>query len=246
MGSVEEIPLPPGFRSAVPFDRHKHKRRGIPPGAAQFARHLNVIYITAAEFARASHDFPLAFAREHSGKLVPIALTGLNEGENLFIDANGVWAPDVYCPAFIRRYPFFTATVADGTEQRALICVDERALTTDAPALINAAGEPTDRWREIELLIMEMDNEQRATAALCDRLVELDLLEPFEADFHPRGKPEVRVAGLLRVNEQRLHRLDETDIVALMRAGHLARIYAHLLSFENFNRLLNRHISATG
>jgi SapC len=237
-----EIPLPPGFRSAVPFDRQAHRRYGIPADAAKFARKLNIIYIATAEFARACHDFPIAFARDGTGNVVPLVLTGLDEATNLFIDERGAWAPGVYCPAFVRRYPFFTATIADDGAERALICVDENALSTDAPSLVDAAGEPTDRWREVELLVTEMDAEQRKTAALCSRLDELDLLEAFEADFHPRGRPEIRVAGLLRVNEQRLGRLHGDDLASLMRDGYLARIYAHLLSFENFNRLLNRYL----
>ncbi len=51
-----EIPLPAGYSSAKPFDRAKHKRLGVPRDAAKFARVLNVIYITTAEFPRACHD----------------------------------------------------------------------------------------------------------------------------------------------------------------------------------------------
>ena len=237
-----DIPLPPGYLSAAPFDKERHRRLGIRRDAAKFACVLNVIYITATEFPRACHDYPIAFARDAAENVVPLVVTGLDEAKNLFVDDSGTWARGSYCPAYVRRYPFFTATIADGPGERALICVDEKALSSSAPALVNASGEPTDRWREIELLVTEMDTDQRNTAALCTRIEELDLLEPFEADFRPRGKPPVRVAGLLRVNEQRLGRLDDTELARLMRDGDLGRIYAHLLSFENFNRLLNRYI----
>ena len=239
-----EIPLPAGYSSAIPFDRAKHKRLGIPQDAAKFARVLNVIYITTAEFPRACHDYPIAFVRDGTGNVVPIIVTGLSDGTNLFIDERGTWASDTYCPAFVRRYPFFTVTIVDGEQDQALICVDDKALSKDAPALINAAGKETDNWRAVELLVTEMDSEQQNTAALCASLDDLELLEPFEADFHPRGKPQIRVAGLLRVNERRLRSLNDADVLALLQKGHLARIYAHLLSFENFNRLLNRYIAA--
>ena len=238
-----KIPLPAGYASATPFDRAKHKRLGIPPDAAKFASALNVIYITTAEFSRACHDYSIAFVRDGTGNVVPIIVTGLADGTNLYIDEQGVWASDTYCPAFVRRYPFFTVTMAGATEDQALICVDEKALSRDAPALVNAAGEPTGKWRDVELLVTEMDSEQQNTAALCSSIEQLDLLEPFEADFHPRGKPQIRVAGFLWVNERRSRSLSETDVMALMRNGHLARIYAHLLSFENFNHLLNRYIA---
>jgi len=238
-----DIPLPAGYLAAAPFDRERHRRLGIPRDVGKFARALNVIYITTAEFPRACHDYPIAFARDGSGNVVPLIVTGLDDGTNLFVDEVGVWAADAYCPAYVRRYPFFTATIAQGGEEQALICVDEETLSKDAPALISASGEPTDRWRELELLITEMDTEQRKTNVFSARLGELDLLEPFEADFHPRGKPPVRVAGLLRVDEQRLRRLNESELASLMREGHLGRIYAHLLSLENFNRLLDRYVA---
>lgn len=240
------IPLPPGYLTAVPFDKAQHRCLGTAPDACGFARALNVVYLTSTEFPRACHDYPIAFAREASDRAVPVIVTGLNDGRNLFVDAHGLWAPGVYCPAYVRRYPFFTATIADGGEDRALICVDERALSADAPAFIDASGEATDRWREIEILITEMDSEQRKSELLCGRLDELGLLEPFEIDFHPRSMPPVRVGGLLRVNEQRLHRLTDEDLVGLMRAGLLGPVYAHLLSLENFNRLLNRYVDAAG
>ena len=90
-----------------------------------------------------------------------------------------------------------------------------------------------------------MDKEQRKTASLCKRLQELEMLEPFDADFHPRGLPEVRITGLRRVNEQRLRQLDGDVLHSLMRDGYLAPIYAHLLSFGKLNDLLNRHVSAS-
>ena len=239
-----DIALPPGFLSAAPFDREKHKRLGIRENAKAFAQHLNVVFVTAAEFPSACHDYPIAFAEDSPGIFTSVIITGLESGTNLYVDEQGAWLHDYYCPAYVRRYPFFTATINEDGNNRALVCVDDSALTADAPALVNARGEPTERWRELEVLVNEMDSEQRKTALLCQRLKELDLLEPFDADFHPRGLSEVRVTGLRRVSEQRLRQLNGDGLHSLMRDGHLARIYAHLLSFGKFTDLLNRHGSA--
>jgi hypothetical protein len=235
-----EIPLPPGYASAAPFDKSKHRRLGIRRTAASFARKLNAIYLTTAEFPRACHDYPIAFSRGAHRELMPIVITGVENDTNLFVDAKGYWLKGVYCPAYVRRFPFFTVTVAGADPESGLICVDEHELDAASPNLLDASGEPTDRWREIELLITEMDRAQRTTAALCGRIDELDLAEAFEADFHPRGKNEVRLSGLYRVNEQRLLKLSDAEQLSLLREGHLARIYAHLLSLENMNRLLDR------
>ncbi|MFT4563242.1 MAG: hypothetical protein ACI9BW_002996 [Gammaproteobacteria bacterium] len=237
-----KIPLPPGYLSAAPFDREHHRKLGVRDGPATFASGLNVIYLSAAEFPLACHYFPIVFAREQAENLVPVALTALDPGSNLFIDALGNWDPQTYCPAYVRRYPFFSATVLNEGKEQSLICVDERGLSSSAPPLINAQGNPTDRFREQELLISEMIKQQQDTERFCRSLFEHDLLEPLEADFHPRGMAEIRVAGLFRVTEQRLRNVHSDSLQALLKQGDLAKIYAHLLSFENFNRLLNRHV----
>lgn len=240
-----DIPQPPGYGSAVPFDKEKHRRLGIASRRALFARHLSFIYVTTAEFPRASRDYPLTFVRDGRGIAAPIIVTGLEPETNLFIDDEGSWSAEHYCPAYVRRYPFFTVTL-DNPENPAgegLICVDESALVRGVDNLIDASGQVTEAWRKFEVLITEMDREQRVTEKFCNTLDELDLFESFDADFHPRGKSPVRVAGLLRVNEKRLLEIDESVQVSLLRDGHLARIYAHLLSLENFNRLLDRYVS---
>jgi hypothetical protein len=237
-----KIPLPPGYVSAAPFDREQHQRLGILPNAARFARRLNVVYLTAAEFPPASHDYPIVFAREDSGDLVPVALTALEQDSNLFINSSGAWNEKAYCPAYIRRYPFFTATVLRDGINQSLVCVDENGLSKSTPPLISARGEPTKHWREVEILITEVNNQQQDTLRFCEYLSELDLFEPFEVDFHPRGMPEIRVAGLFRISEQKLREVAAEQLQQLLYRGYLARIYAHLLSFENFNRLLSRHV----
>lgn len=238
-----DIPQPPGYGSAVPFDKDKHRQLGVGPRNAAFARHLNFLYLTTAEFPRACHDYPIAFVRDAHGVIVPIIITGLESESNLFIDKAGAWSANHYCPAYVRRYPFFTVTLnrAENPAGEALICVDEGALVKGTANLVDASGKPTAAWREFELLISEMDREQRVTERFCEHVDGLDLFESFDADFHPRGKSPVRVGGLMRVDEQRLLKLDESTQVSLLRDGHLARIYAHLLSLENFNRLLDRY-----
>ena len=72
---------------------------------------------------------------------------------------------------------------------------------------------------------------------MCARLEALDLLEPFEAQHTPSGGAPQRLRGMLRVAEARLNALEAATIQELMAQGQLARIYAHLMSLDNFLRL---------
>ena len=50
----------------------------------------------------------------------------------------------------------------------------------------------------------------------------------------------MQLTGMHRVAEKNLENLNTAQLKNLMRRGWLARIYMHLLSLENFARLLDR------
>ena len=50
----------------------------------------------------------------------------------------------------------------------------------------------------------------------------------------------MRLRGLFRVDENKLNSLDTKRVKSLMKNGQLSRIYAHLMSMDNFKFLLDR------
>ena len=48
------------------------------------------------------------------------------------------------------------------------------------------------------------------------------------------------VTGMFGINEEKLNQLGDAAIAELNRNGYLPRIYAHLQSLQNFQKLLNR------
>lgn len=42
-------------------------------------------------------------------QLMPIALLGLKEGHNSYLDESNTWQANTYIPGFVRRYPFVLA-----------------------------------------------------------------------------------------------------------------------------------------
>jgi hypothetical protein len=55
-----------------------------------------------------------------------------------------------------------------------------------------------------------------------------------------QGGGAMQLTGMHRVAEKNLENLNAAQLKNLMRKGVLARIYMHLLSLENFARLLER------
>ncbi|MEM7467609.1 MAG: SapC family protein [Pseudomonadota bacterium] len=252
MSSGPEIPAPAGYSNPVPFDRSKHRGLGIPPEAAGFASKLHAIYLTHVEIPRAALDYPVVFVREQAGDVAPVALVGVEQHKNLFCTSKGQWSTGRYVPAYVRRYPFFLARIKDN-DTNSLICVDAKALSESASPLVNERGETTEAWAPIEKLIQHMDVETKNTQTFCARLNELDLLETFDADFHPNSasmpnaselpKPQ-RINGLLRVSRKALERLSDENLGALVRDQSLAKIESHLNSLHRFETLLNLYAVA--
>lgn len=238
---ASKLPAPPGFSKLVPFDRHTHAGLACPEhGKAAFAADLNAIPLAAAELIPASRDYPVAFARDNATRqVIPVAVTGMQDGENRFVDAEGAWRDDAYMPAFVRSYPFFPVPVRRGENGHTdtLVCVDEPALQASDEPYFYADGNPGPRWERQQKLVNELAAARKQTDALCAKLDELGLLETFEAHAFPDGGEQLRLRGLLRVAEARLNELPESELRALMQRGQLARLYAHLISLDNFRRL---------
>jgi hypothetical protein len=141
----------------------------------------------------------------------------------------------------VRRYPFYLAQRAGADSDRRVVCVDEGGLSREAPPLVHPNGEPTPLWESTHRFLTDLHQAERQTAALCQRLQEEALLEDFDAALELRGGGARRLAGMLRVSEDRLKALPPERLKALLDEGILPRIYAHLISLDNFAVLLDRY-----
>ena len=84
------------FERVVPVNKDRHGGKKIrASNDFRFASKFHVAYVTVHEFARAAAIYPLVFLEDKDNdQFRPVALMGLDAGENLFVDgqANG-WAP---------------------------------------------------------------------------------------------------------------------------------------------------------
>ena len=240
------ITIPPGYKGLVALDKEVHKGKGVVASRrAAFAAGLTGVYVVAAEFVQASRHYPIVFAQDQqSGEHLPIAVTGLNQDQNLFVGDDGEWQKDVYVPAYVRRWPFFGVRLSgeEAKNGNILICVDESGLESSAQTVFDASGNPSTDFQPTQTLISEMEGARPATEHLCRSVKELGLLEPFEAHAFPKTGQEMRLRGMFRVNEEKLNALPTKDIKQLMKHGELSRIYAHLMSLDNFKFLMDRAV----
>jgi hypothetical protein len=238
-----QITPPFGYKRIVPLKRDQKIRLAAPGEVPEFARTLNAIPISFAEFGPAARDYPIVFTSSDSGKsFAAVAVLGLAGGENLFLE-DGRWARGLYCPAYVRRYPFCMAKVTlDKVEQQnRLICVEaEFAEGAAGELLFDAQGQPVEKWKGIERLITEFEADLERVRELCSILADYGLLEPFTMQATLNQGGAMQLTGMHRVTEPKLEALNAAQLRNLLKKGILGRIYAHLLSVDNFARLLDR------
>jgi hypothetical protein len=237
-----QISPPFGYREIVPL--YKNQKVRLPESGAlpEFCRAVNAVPLSYSEFGVACRDYPLAFTSTDGGKsFVPVAVLGVGSNENLYIRANQ-WEQSAYVPAYVRRYPFCMARVTlDAVEQSdRLICVEKSFLSDDGTRMFDDSGVALDHWRPIEKLLQEYEADLERSRELCAILADYGLLAPFTVQAVMKDSGALNLGGMYRVEERKLEFLNAAQHKNLIRKGIMGRIYAHLISLENFARLLAR------
>lgn len=227
-----------------PLSAETHKdiglRRVEKPFA--FAEASHVVPLTVTEFPQAALSCPIIFAGE---QYQPLAVMGVASNKNIYVE-DGVFAPGVYIPAYVRRYPFVLA--ADANREKMVVCIDRGAeMVGDLPdlALFDSAGQPTDYTKNCIEFCNNFETEVRRTESFVGILRELDLFETKSASFTPSNPdgspagPAQMVAEYFAVSEDKLKELPDEKLRDLMRTGALPQIYAHLTSLYGWERLIN-------
>ena len=204
---------------------------------------MNPIPVSYTEFPIASRDYPVIFISGDEGKsYAPMLVLGLAAQQNLFVLWDDTWDRRVYLPAYVRRFPFcMTRVMVDGKEApERVACVEKIAINDKGEKLFNDKGEALPEWQQREKLLFEFEADLGRTDEMCKLLAQHQLLEPFTMQATPNNGDPLQLTGMYRVSEEKLAQLDGAVMKDLAAKGVLGRIYAHLISLDNFRRLLDR------
>ncbi|GAB2534287.1 SapC family protein [Rhodanobacter koreensis] len=239
------------YEHPVPLNRATHRDlrlKGMP--TLKFAMNVHSVPLTGTEFGLAARDLLIVFAGNDVNDAGPIALLGLRQDENLFVDADGQWAPNTYIPAFVRRYPFVLAEKPAGQEEGEDLTVflDERYEgfgTVEGERLFKEDGTDTELLTNAVKFLGEFQQNIQRTRWFMQQLNKYGLLEPRNIRLQKDGKDgaegqSINLNGLFVVNEEKLRALDEKTAHEFVREGVFGWIYAHLLSLANIDRLTQR------
>lgn len=226
------------FRAPEPLDPARHGvLRLAPLRDFSIAARMHAVFVAATEFAEVALEYAIVFV--HSGELdaggapvvSPVALLGLAQGENLYVEGSR-WTAR-YVPAFLRRYPFVT-----GRQGPMLDMAWSGLSPIDGEPLYDESGRPTPRLAAALDFLARFDAEALRTRAFTARLVELDLLQPMQADATLPDGQTVSVEGFRVVDEERLRALPDAAALELHRSGMLMLAHLHRASLANMRRLV--------
>lgn len=236
--------LPLFYKDLMPLNSRDHGTwKSKTTDQAKWLVGQHAIPLTAEEFVHASRNYPIVFSVGEPP--VPLALMGLNEGVNTFIDDEGRPTGPVYIPAYARRYPFMLAKLTPDTEELSL-CFDP---TTDLlgefdeGATLFENGEPTDSCKATLDFCRNFEEAGFRTQAFVEELIKHDLLMDGEVAIQQAGNDQPFVyRGFKMVNQEKLRDLRGDVLRQWNQNGMLGLIFAHLFSLELMSDVFGRQV----
>jgi hypothetical protein len=231
------------YRQPEPLSIDKHRGLGVKrvDRPFQFLLAAHVVPITVNEFGVAAGSFPVIFAGANK---TPLAVMGARQGENVFVSPGGDVDPEVYLPAFARRYPFVFA--ADNSGDRLVLCIDRAAPmigeNPDVP-LFNG-NEPSQYTTEAMEFCKEFERHRRTTENFLALVNEMNLFEQKTVSItnrRPDGTEEQQVvAEYFAIDEEKLTNLPNDKFLKLKDNGALGPMYAHMVSLLQWPKIIQR------
>jgi hypothetical protein len=243
MASAPQLPL--FYKGLEPLSSEAHAGFKMKTqDRAPFLAGQHAIPITVDEFPLVQRYMPIVFSVGEEA--IPLALMGLNEGVNVFVNDEGKLTEDTfYVPAYVRRYPFMLAKLHPDAQELSL-CFDPTADALgnieDGEALF-ADGKPSELTQGILQFNESFEQAGQRTHNFMKELRELDLLMDGEVSIQPEGNAQPFIyRGFQMVNEEKLQDMHGDKLRKISKSGLLPLLYAHLFSLGLMRDVFARQV----
>lgn len=223
------------------LNKDQHANYGINPTANPYAfcAKVRAVPLTAVEFGQAARHFPIVFHAEKD--FIPLAVLGLVDDTNLFVDEHGRWEQDVYVPAYLRRYPFAVANETGG--DRLAIVVDAAfsgfSVAAQMPFFVN--GAPSPATAQMIDFCRQYEADRRQTDELMRQLQGLAVVSGQQTTYTDNRTNQVMpVANYFGVDEAKLRALPDARYLEMRASGLIGLVHAQLWSMANWRDLMAR------
>jgi hypothetical protein len=204
----------------------------------------HAIPVTVDEFGLVQRVYPIVFSIGENP--IPIALMGLNEGVNVFLDADGhAIDQSLYIPAYIRRYPFLLARLTPESDELSL-CFDPTSEAVgefeQGQPLFDGDG-PSDATKAILEFCEQFETAGQRTAAFMEDVKKSGLLMDGEVAIQPEGYSQPFIyRGFQMIDEEKLRELRGDELRKMNQNGMLPLLYAHLFSLAQMREVFARQL----
>jgi hypothetical protein len=233
--------LPLFYKNLTPLLSDAHRGFGlVGRDSWAFARGTHAVPITVDEFVLAQRNYPIVFSDGAEG--VPLALVGLKEGENLFVDADGKWKEEAYVPAYLRRHPFMLAKLTPDADVLSLVFDDTTGLVTEdgKDKLFDAEGQTTTVTKNILQFCESFEQAIVRTRSFMEEIGKIGLLMDGQAQIQVPGMEQAATfAGFKMVDEKKLQNLRGDQARKMVQNGMMGLLYAHLFSLSQMRELFH-------
>lgn len=238
-------PLPLLYNSLEPLNSGQHAKMKLQKSfnLPQLGK-THAVPVTVEEFTFVQRHFPIIFSAGDTP--IPLALLGLNEGVNTYFGEDGKPVePNLYVPAYLRRYPFLLAKLRPDTDELSL-CFDPSAGAIDekaeGPALFDG-DQPSETTRNILAFCEQFETAGQRTQAFIEELQKSGLLMDGEVAIQPEGSEQPFLyRGFRMVDEEKLRDLRGDELRRMNQNGMLPAIYAHLFSLSQIRDVFARQV----
>jgi hypothetical protein len=237
--------LPLFYNAVEPLNVTQHGKMNVRKllKMGQMAK-THAIPITVDEFTLVQRHYPIVFSI--GDKPIPIALMGLNEGVNVFLDEDGrALDNDIYIPAYMRRYPFMLARIRPDSDELSL-CFDSTSGAVgefDEGEPLFDGDQPSQATQAILEFCEQFEAAGQRTSAFMEDLLKSNLLMDGEVAIQPEGFEQPFVyRGFRMVDEEKLRELRGDELRKMSQNGMLPLIYAHLFSLSEMRSVFGRQM----
>ncbi len=245
MASAPQSSLPLFYQDLMPLNSRDHASwHSRPTDKASWLAGQHAVPLTAEEFPQAGRNYPIIFSVGEGS--VPLGLMGLNEGVNVFTDAEGTLTENVYVPAYVRRYPFLLAKLDPKSEELSL-CFDP---TSDLVGEFEEGGalftgdQPSDVTKGLLGFCEQFEQAGQRTQNFVAELEKHNLLMDGEVAINQEGVEQPFIyRGFRMVDQAKLAEVRGDVLRGWNQSGLLALIYAHLFSLELIREIFGRQVA---
>ena len=237
-------PLPLLYNDLQPINMQQHgDKKLVQIQSAPHIAQAHAIPVTVDEFALLQRTYPIVFSVGDNS--VPLALMGLNEGVNTFLDDKGMLNEPVYLPAYLRRYPFLLAQLNEGSDELSL-CVDPTSgvIGEGEGDAIFDGDQPSEKIKGILDFCEQFEAAGQRTAAFMAELEKSGLLMDGEVAIQPENSEQPFVyRGFRMIDEDKLREMRGDELRKMNQNGMLPLIFAHLFSLAQIRDIFGRQVA---